>query len=144
MTSNTAPSGQAISNSSNYPQYAYRAFQYPNAMLTSANGYIGSRANFVNQYCGYTFNEDKICHVCQIAYNATNGRTINHSIKICGSNDATNWTDLTDPITLTNSNKLYTINLSNNTAYRYYCLWIISGDYDDTYDNCYHINFLVE
>lgn len=132
MTSNTAPYGTVISSAPFSTYYAWKAFDKNNgtgdAWLHNGNG-----AN--SAYIGYQFVNPIICKRVKITNWSDNVPRIIKSFKIQGSNDGTNWIDLTQETQNTGGNvksaeSIYEIN--NDNAYLYYRLFVISV-YDTTY-----------
>lgn len=120
MTSDTSPSGQAISDSAQVPTYAsYKAFD-----KSSSSRWISSAGvNNVNQeWIGYDFgleNEKQIQKMTFLDTYATNSHPAN--IGIDGSNDGTNWNNI-ENFTLDASTTKQEFTFNNGLSYRYWRL----------------------
>ena len=90
MTSNTTPSGTVIYSSAKGTDYAWHAFSGTTAPWSPTNP--------TDQYIGYIFDVPILLYRVDI----TNGATSNNQLtrfRVQGSNDGTNWADITGVIT---------------------------------------------
>lgn len=119
MTSNTTPSGVA-SASSTYSGYdPYKAFDGNNATAwaTSASARPGD-------WIRYQFADDGI--VANRVYVNLSSYGTSTIVKLQGSNDGSNWTDLTDINVNASSFEKVDV-FANTTKYKYYRLYTYSG-----------------
>lgn len=126
MTSNTTPSGEAITSSAYSSYEAYRVFDGNASTYWNSDGLEGA-------YIGYHFTSPVI--VKKIDYNNApyNLDTRLHLSKFDfkGSNNGSDWTtiehfDITDPLT---PSKKEIFDVDNSTAYSYYALFRTDGGF---------------
>lgn len=124
MTSNTAPAGEVVTNGTTLTNYSpYMAFDGGAGDLT--NRWVCSEAT--NVYIGYDFKHDIVVKKASVQTAATTVNGIKE-FKIQGSVDGVDWIDLTEVLTHT-SNSAYVqyVDVNSDTAYRYYCVYILSS-----------------
>ncbi len=119
MTSNTAPSGQAIADSE-YPDgdlfYAYKAFDGDDS-----SPWCNARGN--TGYIGYKFPKKvRVNKLCLITSNDINSPYTIKDFDIYGSDNGTDWSTPIYSGTKTSSTKLskQNFNINNNKSYLYY------------------------
>ena len=118
MTSNTVPYGTASANSNagnNY--YPYKAFDNSDSSLWANST---TSASHSNTYVGYAFTNPVCIRRVYVHFQEEFVRNV--SYKIQGSNDNSNWADVSSSITTLNGY----IDLDNDDYYLYYRLYIIS------------------
>ncbi len=140
MTSNTTPSGECFGDSINASTYTYfKAFD-----KNRTDTYWVSASSAFPHYCGYDFGEPTKISVA--VFNNVPGNHLPYSIKtykIQGSNESktSGYVDLTDSLVNTNTDSDdVIIALNNNTAYRYYRIYVING-FDTVRCDIGEINF---
>ena len=124
MTSNTTPAGEVVTNGTTLTNYSpYMAFDGGAGDLT--NRWVCSEAT--NVYIGYDFKHDIVVKKASVQTAATTVNGIKE-FKIQGSVDGVDWIDLTEVLTHT-SNSAYVqyVDVNSDTAYRYYCVYILSS-----------------
>lgn len=131
MTSNTTPSPNSCSASSEYPGCeAYKAFR----QTSDGDGWMSSDGSVVNSWIRYGFAEPKVIGRITI-------RNIDNSsspvackkFKFQGSNDGgTNYTDLAIcDVASDTANAMQSFDIENSTGYTYYRIFVLEG-YDNT------------
>lgn len=135
MTSNTTPSGEVISGGYGGEHYPYKAFNGTNIDLIDSWVYSGDGSN--TAWIGYKFTSPVCVRKVFIANrNEDNGKArVIKSFKIQGSNDGTNWTDVSDVLNnyggnVTAATSSYIID--NDNSFIYYRLLVVSV-YDTSY-----------
>lgn len=117
MTSNTTPSGQCFGDSV-YAPVATR--DYYRAFDNDINTPWGSE-NGANAYIGYKFTSQKKIYVFFARYG--NGRM--STVKFQGSNNGSNWSDISG--VLTKGSVPFRYVKFNPTLYQYYRLYVVSA-----------------
>lgn len=133
MTSNTTPSGEAFCSGYYADYYPYKVFNGTNADLMDSwvNNVYGSE-----QWIGYKFTSPVCVRKVLIANrNENNTPRAIKSFKIQGSNDGTNWTDVSDELNneggnVTAATSSYIID--NDSAFIYYRLFVVNV-YDQSF-----------
>lgn len=112
MSSATTPSGNAFASSTLSTSYPWLAFD---RIIDSAGHFYHSNTG-LPQSCGYQFTEKH-----QVAHGLVcfGGSATSVTFKLQGSNDGTNYTDLTSAITAP-VNELFDFNVTNVGSYSYY------------------------
>ncbi len=128
MTSNTSPYGVASASSANSSYPAYKAFDNNDSTY-----WLHANAGSIsNQWIMYKFESPVQASKFDIKWVKPYVASV--SYKIQGSNDNSEWHDLTDNITTINDVENETLN--NNTAYLYYRLYINSQTSSPSSANC--------
>ena len=125
MTSNTAPYGEASSNSTYSGLYAFWAFNG-----NEADGWH-SAANATNTYLRYKFTNPLNAKKATIVYNTNSAEGTSLSGVLQASNDASTWTNI-EEVTLQGTNLSIgriSLDLENNDHYLYYQLFFANGTY---------------
>ena len=138
MTSDTTPSGQVIHSSASQYYTSYGAFD-GNTSRAFGSADIG---NHSGDYVGYKFTSAVLPRKfvgTQIGANGDQG-SANLTYKIRGSNDGTNWTDLSNQATINGLQNISGI-ISTNTKYQYLELYVISGGGTNTRFLVYELQF---
>ena len=126
MTSNTTPSGVAKADSGTSSAYAYKAFDNNESTWWASSTGIGSWL----EYC-FTVAKTVTKFYIKAGYSSNSSGV--KSFKIQGSNNETQWIDLTDEITLPNTSggAEYTGELKNTSYYKYYRFYATTNSYYD-------------
>ena len=136
MTGTSTPSGEVIYSSQYTGQEAWRAFDNSDATVASTGTpEVG--------YFGYHFTSPTICKKVSIMCYGFNANA-SFTFKIQGSNDGSDWTDLSSTLTFTNGNVDKTTNtftFSNDTAYSYYKVQYVTASASSGYSQCRMIQF---
>ena len=119
MTSNTAPYGEIITSSYSANYEGYRAFDDNNETLWSTPQNQGA-----NSYIAYKFTSPAIIEKVYISRTASNISASNLTLKIQGSNNGTDWKDLSDIFSFGKEEKY--IEFNNENYYLYYALRIVT------------------
>lgn len=137
MTSTTTPSGEVIYSSYRGSGFeSYKAFDGNETTIWQCYGIQAP------QYIGYKFTDP--VKVRKVDYRINGGR--NTAGKFQGSNDGTNWTDLTEEISFNQSTTGWysfplTKNIDNYTYYRIYLTTIDTMDGSNRYTDFFEIQF---
>lgn len=130
MTSNNTPSGEAYANHAGIGYEAYKAFDgnLTTNIGTSNHGWLSTNSSSAGDYVQYKLTEAKIINKLLIRWCLQYGATV----KLQGSNDNSNYVDISDTITLAATGLAKTseqqINLTVSNNYLYYRLLVISGN----------------
>ena len=146
MTSDTAPSGVAISSGVFAGYYSFKAFDN----LVDAIGWVVNNNSVYPQYVGYDFGvgNEKVINKA-IIVNRAEGVNVNRSIntyEFQASNDGSSWVTLSNVFTNTNDASGYqhpACTWLNIVPYRFYRLYITNG-LDGTYVGVGELSFIEE
>ena len=123
MTSNTSSIGEIIFSTerSDGNYYAYNAFDNNDNTYWMADGAI------YPSYIGYKFNQAVCVKKIDCLFGNISGY-YSTKFKFQASNDNSQWVNLLGETTRVDSNKHETYKVNNDKNYRYYRLYIISGN----------------
>lgn len=144
MTGDTTPSG-LVFYTSQLGMYSGKNWSMWTAFdgnKTKTNGWNPTVQDTVERG-GYQFispNTIKIIHF-MFKVGGTNSGTNNLSIKFIGSNDGTNWVDLTDAITIS-GNYDGKISIPNNVQYDRYAVIKVKGNINSSTGNWYYVPYI--
>lgn len=119
MTSNTTPSGEAIGVGKDSSYDYWYAFDNNNSSFCLLKA--------VGNYVGYDFTNAKVIRRIKFrSYDSVTWQNVSFIIK--GSNNKTNWTEISSTLSANELNKDYYFNINtNNLAFRYVALFVVSG-----------------
>ena len=144
MTSNTTPSGECIASSNASNQEKYKAFDDDTSTQWSANNVNYDGSNYIGYNFGSTKKVAKAIFTPRYLPNYT--PAVVASVKYQGSNDGTNWTDVSSAVSIqitTLDTQTPVETLFNNANYQYYravFLSRISGN-TEVYPTCAELQF---
>ena len=118
MTSNTAPSGEVEASTYYDKSYPYKAFDGSTSTSWASNN-VGA-----GSWIYYKFTTPKIAKKISIYCIGDNSPK---TFKIQGSNDNSNWTDISDILTILRSGDEYFNINPNEDAYLYYRFYCVSS-----------------
>ena len=123
MTSNTTPNGECFSDSADSSHDAYKAFDNEISSYWSINNTTSGH------YLGYKFNEAVCCSAIGIfvGNGTSSSSSYVNTFKVQGSNDNTEWIDLSNVLTAEPIDGIKIFGFENSNNYLYYRILVLSS-----------------
>ncbi len=138
MTSDTSPQGRAFATDTYSTNNPYKAFDKDTGTRWLSNTTV---ANSVDLGIGYIFVEPIICKLFKFTI-SSNAPISEIQYTIQGSNDGSNWTDLTEKFTDVPKTEFATHIIDNNVAYSRYRMHITKQQGSTTSTRCGYMNVM--
>jgi len=118
----------------------YEAWKAYNGTNTSSGWLPSSSDSVGNAYVGYHLSSKRFIGQVDVYLRRNTPTSVNNTVKIQGSNDGTNWTDISSALEIAYTDTQYSVNCTPNQAYEYVRM-LITASSNIIAGEGYHIQF---